>query len=548
MAIIKGAASKAVIYTRVSTEQQGEGTSLDSQFIACRAKAEQLGASVVASFQDMESGASYRSRHGLQSALTAIENGEADTLIIYDMSRYSRDSEHQQQILKRVQITGGRLAFCTLEVGDLSTPEQRLNFGMTGMFAEYERLKIRERTMTGREAKAKKGEQVGRSSSAFGYHVVTKTDVLRGEYPADQIGKYIILEAESKLAIEIFKRASEGNSLRGIAAWLMDQGVLAPQGGIEWSPSSVRAILKNPVYKGVGGYSKTITTRVENAKGGKSRVTRPNPNPITFEAPALVSVEMWDLCQRRMVDNKTLSSGPRARKWLLSGLIFCPLCGGSMTARLYGIGSRKMRLKPSSEWTHEERLNNATYKCSRSFMPLDKERRCPGTKIKAATVETEVLIRVAEYITNPRVMEDYWRERHAQESKPSSSGNITDWKRELKELQALEEATVDAQIQAVGLGVPTAIYTRKLEGIAHRRQELERQINQHHQGQRKTKSLKEMPKQNFGGDVEKILLGPPEQIPVLKKREILLQFVEKVIPNFNETKAIEIVFRPYSDT
>ncbi|BCM90167.1 hypothetical protein IAD21_02018 [Abditibacteriota bacterium] len=98
-------------------------------------------------YEDVQSGADYRDQQALQNALALIERGEANTLIIYDMTRYSRDLEHQQLIKKRVLAAGARLEFATFDVGDLNSAEAHLSFGVRGVFAEYERLNTRDRTM-----------------------------------------------------------------------------------------------------------------------------------------------------------------------------------------------------------------------------------------------------------------------------------------------------------------------------------------------------------------------------------------------------------------
>ena len=101
----------AVIYTRVSTGEQAEhGTSLESQRDACRAKALALGLPIIAEYEDAGiSGGFLLSRPGMMAAIADIQAGRADTLICANVSRYSRDVEHQQTLLKS-RPRGGRAA------------------------------------------------------------------------------------------------------------------------------------------------------------------------------------------------------------------------------------------------------------------------------------------------------------------------------------------------------------------------------------------------------------------------------------------------------
>src|SRR5947209_8100978 len=100
---------KAVIYTRVSTDEQSEkGTSLETQRQDCMKRASDLSAAVVELFSDEGiSGGYYQGRPALQRALALIEEGAANVLLCYDLSRLSRNVEHQAIIKRRVENAGG---------------------------------------------------------------------------------------------------------------------------------------------------------------------------------------------------------------------------------------------------------------------------------------------------------------------------------------------------------------------------------------------------------------------------------------------------------
>lgn len=217
----------AIIYTRVSGNEQAEhGTSLESQRDACRAKALSLALPVSAEYEDAgTSGGFLLSRGGMQAALADIHAGRADTLICASISRYSRDTEHQQSIKKAVQAAGGRLVFCDMDFDD--TPEGDLAFGIMGNFAEYERKSIATRTEKGRRKRAEQGKQPARARAPYGYHVVGKADVLRGDHPADLCGQYLVIEPEAEIVRAMFDRYTSGtNTLSGLARWLNENGIL----------------------------------------------------------------------------------------------------------------------------------------------------------------------------------------------------------------------------------------------------------------------------------------------------------------------------------
>ena len=220
----------ALIYTRVSTEEQVEGTSLESQAFQCLRKASELGAQIVGTHSDEGvSGSFYTSRPGIQKALADIEAGKANALIVYSISRLSRDTEHQQAIKKRLERVGARLVICDMPIED--TAEGELMFGISGTFAQYERKVIRKRTMDGRRRKAEQGQQPTRTRSPFGYRVVTKEDVLKGDYAPSLLGLYQVVPEQARIVREIFVRYASGQSLRQIVKWLHAIGVEPQWGG-----------------------------------------------------------------------------------------------------------------------------------------------------------------------------------------------------------------------------------------------------------------------------------------------------------------------------
>ena len=83
----------AAIYARYSTNLQSE-SSIEDQVAACRAYAVREGLNVVRVFSDSAtSGASLGNRPGAQEMLSAAQAGEFQAIIVFDLSRLSRDME-----------------------------------------------------------------------------------------------------------------------------------------------------------------------------------------------------------------------------------------------------------------------------------------------------------------------------------------------------------------------------------------------------------------------------------------------------------------------
>ena len=195
----------AVIYCRISTEKQApadktkpasvtdhDGTSLDTQLRACTERAAQLGAPIVGIFQDIQSGADYKSRPGLQQALATIESGQAKYLISFKLDRTARNVDALRDIRRRVQKAGGQIIYADGLNFENSAVGNLLHTNLSG-YAEFEREMIKERTTRGRRARAEQGRQPGTAMRPWGYDVVSKKSVLEGRYQLHQIGTYLII-------------------------------------------------------------------------------------------------------------------------------------------------------------------------------------------------------------------------------------------------------------------------------------------------------------------------------------------------------------------
>ena len=447
---------KAVLYTRVSTEDQAEnGTSLETQELACLRKAAEVGAQVIETFRDEGiSGARYMTRARIQDALCAIEAGKANALIVYSLSRLSRDVEHQQAIKKRIARAKATLIICDMPLED--TEEGDLMFGVKGSFDQYERKLIRKRTMSGRKRNAEKGLMPYRAISPYGYHIINTKDVLQGLYPLERVGKYEIIEEDAEIVRQIFARAAGGASLRSLGIWLDESGVRTRRGAPYWQPVVIRAMLNNPTYKGTVfvGRHEYIQQEEGTQPGMKQKIAtrwRDESECILINIPALVEEAMWNACQSRLATNRGRMSGPRGRRHLLSGVMVCPACG----KRMKGATSKGVLY----------------YRCyEETFCPYRKHTR--GEMIDGLI--TDFIARFAEH---PELLEAklraYVRQAIIQPTTEIRDALIVDF----NALQKREAATVQAQISGIASGADPSLYADVFAEIAAKKAVLQKRID-----------------------------------------------------------------------
>jgi len=111
------AALRAAVYRRVSRQQQVDNYSLGAQQKDCRRLADELGAEVVADFEDVDSGAGW-DLPGLNAMLAGARRREFSVVIVADMDRLARGMAKQLAIegeLKRHNVT---VQYVNLRLGD----------------------------------------------------------------------------------------------------------------------------------------------------------------------------------------------------------------------------------------------------------------------------------------------------------------------------------------------------------------------------------------------------------------------------------------------
>src|SRR5262249_51577004 len=147
---------RAAIYSRVSTLMQArEGFSLAAQAKDCYRLADELGATVIGEpFTDNDSGAEW-DLPGLNAMLDAAKRHEFDVLIVYDPDRLARNMAKQLVLEEELRRYGVTIQYVGLRLGD--TAEDRLLKNVRASVSEYEREKIKMRTLRGKREKAERG-------------------------------------------------------------------------------------------------------------------------------------------------------------------------------------------------------------------------------------------------------------------------------------------------------------------------------------------------------------------------------------------------------
>ena len=324
--------TSAAIYARVSSARQKQDETISSQTAALRAHAGLLGFDVPQQWvfeDDGHSGATLV-RPALESLRDLIAGVGVDVVLCYSPDRLARKFAYQALLIEEFTRAGTRIEFVKGPRGD--TAEDQLLVQFQGMFAEYEKAQILDRSRRGKAHRAKAGSVNVLGGAPFGFRYVRKTP--------DSGAIYEICEHEAVLVAELFRRyADDGASLADLTRWLTEQGVPTRTGKDRWDRSVVWGMLRNPAYAGRAVFGKTTvvhtspglnrTARLAGRSTPKASKTvdRPRAEWIEIAVPAIVSEQTFHRVAVRLADNKRFASRNSKVPSLLQGLAACAACG-----------------------------------------------------------------------------------------------------------------------------------------------------------------------------------------------------------------------------
>ncbi len=338
---------RAAIYSRYSSREQDGSSTIESQLRECRTYARQQGLVVVedAVFVDRaETGTTTETRDAFNRMIAAAQRTPRpfDLILVWKFSRFARNRELSA-------LFKGLLRRRGVEVISVSEPVDRdsaagiLTEGMIEVIDQFYSARLAEDVRRGQTETTLEGFSTG-GRAPFGYRRIETPDPAGRMNRAGQPVIRVTLEIEpvgAAIVRRIFESYSAGAGYKRIVVALNQEGVPAPRGG-SWDVSTVREILRNPVYRGARPYGRVQKVRTE--KGTRSKRSKPKDTWTVREAahPPIVSQELWTRVQRRLdqVAAAYQRSGRRMgdvrsehSEYLLTGILVCAACGGHFVGR-----------------------------------------------------------------------------------------------------------------------------------------------------------------------------------------------------------------------
>jgi DNA invertase Pin-like site-specific DNA recombinase len=348
---VEPAQLRVVTYARYSSDGQ-RASSIVDQERNCARRAEAEGWTVVARYADAAISGSDNRRPQYLAMQQAAARREFDLLLVDDLSRLTRDSVEQETVVRRLEFQGIRI-IAVADGYDSVSKSRKIQRGFKGLMNEMFLDDLRAKVHRGLEGQAIKQRWCGGRPYGYRLKPILDPSCLDAYGQPARIGSTLVVDSEqAKVVTEIFESYASGMSTTRIAAALNERGV--PSAGSSWKrtvrraagwmSSSVRAILKNPLY--VGRLEWNTSAFVKDPDTGKRvRRKRPRAEWVVHQVAELciVPAALFERVQARLKtvsnDDPRLKLGGKASKYLLSGLGVCGLCGSSFVvadARGYG--------------------------------------------------------------------------------------------------------------------------------------------------------------------------------------------------------------------
>ena len=386
---------RAAILCRVSTEDQAEGTSLDTQAEICMEEAKRRGYHVTEEDIFKEDGYSgalgIDERPELHQLWEKYQDGEYDAIFVYRIDRLSRSPgtfmalRDSAREVRRCGYKGDGFIF--VQGSSDPTPEGKLFSNMQSIFAEYEREVIKLRTITGKKKLAKAGKYAG-GSQPLGYKWNDKKE------------KWEIIEDEAKIVKLIYQwyvygdESGQPMGMVRIAEKLTELGIPTPNqlrktrkgraGKMQahWGDATIQRILTHTVYAGTnylwrGDKVQLSPEQVEKVKKEKT------DGWYEVDFPPIIDKMLWEKALEKRVKSRGGFNRKRPKP-ILAGRIFCGLCQRPFHDTMYNKGTKLV------------------FKCNGKLKQyhLDGSPRCTSPVLDGEAVTTEVKKRIIEMLQN----------------------------------------------------------------------------------------------------------------------------------------------------
>lgn len=416
---------RAAAYARYSTDKQTKN-SIAYQLEEIRKYCRDHDITITATFTDEGESGTNMDRNGFREMVAAAGRGEFEAVVIYDVTRGSRDVGDWFTFRKTMLMLGVQVIAATQALGDITNSNDFLVELLSVGMGQREVLETRQKSINGVAVKAKEGKFLG-GVPPLGYDVVS--------------GAYVVNPVEARIVRTIFELYAAGESYNTI---LDAVAGAAGKRGRPIGKNSLHSILTNERYIGTYTWNKRRVKLFRKWAGGAL-----NPNCVRLEGmiPPIIDETTWEKVQKRMKENKRNAANKAKRTYLLSGLIECEECGAAYVGHTT---------------TSSKGFQTRYYVCGNKY----RTRTCTAKNINADEIEAFVVQQLKAYL----LATDF--EAEAQRIADQVNGSTPDLRVERAELASVN-AQINNGLKAILTGMDIPELRDEMDRLRVRKSELE---------------------------------------------------------------------------
>ena len=373
---------KVALYPRVSSQEQVDGYSIGEQIERLTKYCEAMNWEIYKIYTDPGYSGGDTNRPGLQEMLKDVRDGKVEKVVVYKLDRLSRSQKDTMLLIEDEFLAHGVDFVSMSENFDTSTPFGRAMIGILAVFAQLERENIKERTMIGKEARAKEGKWGGGSSEPIGYDYDPATDKLE----INEYEKMQILEA-----IDLFMK---GTPLRTICTIFEEKGYTyrgRSKKTRTWDTKRLKYVFANRVYLGY------IKYRGEWYKGDHT--------PIIDEVTHAKINKLLDLRTEHYAEHTKKAQNQSTN---LGGMLYCKKCGA------------RYAKQAGNRWKGQEPpLYYCCYSRSKKVKKMVKDPNCKNKNWKLPELDEVIFNEIRKLATDPEYFNTIRQEKKDNNNEPN---------------------------------------------------------------------------------------------------------------------------------
>lgn len=305
---------RAVIYCRVSTQEQAQRDALAVQVEEAQNAVKSNEWVLVDQYIEMESGTTKHGRSEYMRLLDDIKDkNKFDIIVIKSLDRLNRSAKNWYLFVEEL-VNNDKLLYIYMDRAFYKT-DDRLISGVKAILAEQYSRDLSSKINNAHEYRQKNGTTVLINNNTYGY--VKNPDKSVSIHPE-----------EAKMIRKIYRLAAQGCGSRTISKILYQDGI-RNRNGNQLEESSIRRIIKNPLFKGV-----VVMNKRHFDFERKKEIKNPESEWIYHQGlvPAIVEEELWEKANKMLKLSAAQVKGAGRQKkhrelYDFSGKLICGECG-----------------------------------------------------------------------------------------------------------------------------------------------------------------------------------------------------------------------------